>query len=209
MGIKITPNDSLRDNLEHQLRIAPQLENFVATSMVGPQESTAIDPRKASIFMALADKSFTTFNAIVILLQKGLYEDAAALVRILYESTMTATFLLYANEQEVDDYADFFMFRNWRDHQLAEEVNPIAASAFLPQASTKWRSSSIRSGAVTARASGHRVRQKKWQKSRIANYQKGSRSSPCSMPLSIVNAAHTSTPMFAPSKTEFRRLLKD
>jgi hypothetical protein len=132
MGIKVTPNDSLRDNLEHQLRIAPEFEKFVATTVVGTQESTTIDPRKASIFMALADKSFTTFHSILILLQGAIYEDAAALVRILYESTMTATFVLYANEQEVDDYADFFMYRNWRDHQLAEQVNPNAASAFAP-----------------------------------------------------------------------------
>jgi hypothetical protein len=133
VGIKVTPNDGLRDNLEHQLRIASELENFVATTVAGPQESTTIDPRKASIFMALADKSFTTFHSIAILSQAGLYEDVAALVRILYESTMTATFLLYADEQQVDDYADFFMYRNWRDHQLVEEVNPIAKNAFPPQ----------------------------------------------------------------------------
>jgi hypothetical protein len=139
MGIKVTPNDSLRDNLEHQLLIVPELEKFVATTMVGPQESPTIDPRKASIFMALTDKSFTTFHSIAILSQAGLYEDAAALVRILYESTMTAAFLLYADEQQVDDYADFFMYRNWRDHQLAEEVNPIAKGAFRPEILKKMR----------------------------------------------------------------------
>ncbi len=135
MGIKITPNNSLRGNIEHQLRIAPELENFVATTIAGPQESTAIDRRKACIFMALASKSFTTFHAIFSLLQTGpCLEDAAALVRVLYESTMTAAFLLHADERAVDDYADFFMYRNWRDHQLAKEVNPVgAANAFPPE----------------------------------------------------------------------------
>jgi hypothetical protein len=133
VGIKITPNDVLRDNLKHQLLIAGELENFVTTTVVGPQESTTIDPRKASVFMALADKSFTTFHSIVVLSHAGLYEDASALVRILYESTMTAAFLLYADEQQVDDYADFFMYRNWRDHQLADKVNPIAKNAFPPE----------------------------------------------------------------------------
>jgi hypothetical protein len=139
MGIKLTPNDSLRDHLEHQLRIAQQLENFVATTTTGPQKSDTVDPRKASIFMALADKSFTTFHSIAILSKAGLYEDAASLVRILYESTMTAAFLLYADEQQVDDYADYFMYRNWRDHQLAEEVNPIAASALPPDVLKEMR----------------------------------------------------------------------
>jgi len=133
MGIKVTPNDSLRDNREHQLLIARELENFVTTTVAGPQESTTIDRRKASIFMALADKSFTTFHSIVVLSQAGLYEDASALVRIFYESTMTAAFLLYADSQQVDDYADFFMYRNWRDHQLAEKVNPISKNAFPPE----------------------------------------------------------------------------
>jgi hypothetical protein len=135
MGIKVKPNDRLRCNIGHQLRIAPELENFVTTTIVGPQESTTIDRRKACIFMALASKSFTTFHAIFSLLQSGrCLEDAAALVRVLYESTMTAAFLLYADERAVDDYADFFMYRNWRDHQLAKEVNPVgAANAFPPE----------------------------------------------------------------------------
>jgi hypothetical protein len=46
MGIKIEPNSSLRDDLQHQLRIAPQLEEFVESTMVGPQEFTTIDFRR-------------------------------------------------------------------------------------------------------------------------------------------------------------------
>jgi len=134
MGIKVTPNDSLCSNIEHQLRIAPELENFVATTIAGPQESTTIDRRKACIFMALANKSFTTFHAIFSLLRTGsCLEDAAVLVRVLYESTMTATFLLYADKRTVDDYADFFMYRNWRDHQLFKEINTVGAANAFPQ----------------------------------------------------------------------------
>jgi len=134
MGIKIEPNYNLRDDLEHQLRIAPELENFVKTTMVGPQETTTIDRRKACIFMALASKSFTTFRAIVTLLRTGSFlEDSAVLVRVLYEATMTATFLLYSNDRAVDDYADFFMYRNWRDHQLVKALEPtVADNAIRP-----------------------------------------------------------------------------
>jgi len=61
------------------------------------------------------------------LLQNGtLLEDSAALVRVLYESAMTATFLLNSDEQTVDDYADYFMYRNWRDHQLYKAIEPTA-----------------------------------------------------------------------------------
>jgi hypothetical protein len=132
MGIKIKPNDSLRDDLEHQLRIAPELEDFVKTTMVGPQESTTIDRRKACVFMALASKSFTTFRAVFSLLRAGSFlEDSAVLVRVLYESTMTATFLLYSDESVVDDYADFFMYRNWRDHQLVKALEPTVADTAI------------------------------------------------------------------------------
>ena len=134
MGIKIEPNDALRDDLRHQLQIAPQLENFVATTMVGAQDFKEMDNRKACIFMALANKSFHTFRAIFILLKDGsLLEDSAVLVRVLYESALTATFLLSSNEQTIDDYADFFMFRNWRDHQLYKAMEPTADKRIRPE----------------------------------------------------------------------------
>lgn len=132
MGIKINPDLSLRDDLQHQLSIAPELEEFVATTMTGRQEFT-IDERRACIVMALASKSFMTFRSIFILLKTSspLPEDAAALVRILYESTLTATFLLHADSKIVDDYADFFMYRNWRDHQLVRELDATVADKAL------------------------------------------------------------------------------
>jgi hypothetical protein len=134
MGIKMEPNPSLRDDLQHQLKIAPQLEEFVASTMVGPQEFKETDRRKMCIFMALANKSFHTYRAIFILLQNGsLLEDAAVLVRVLYESTLNATFLLHSDEHTIDDYADFFMFRNWRDHQLYKAVDPTADKRVRPE----------------------------------------------------------------------------
>src|SRR5580700_8312630 len=101
MGIKMEPNQS--DDLQHQLKIAPQLEEFVASTMVGPQEFKEADRRKMCIFMALANKSFHTYRAIFILLQNdSLLEDAAVLVRVLYESTLNATFLLHSDEHTID-----------------------------------------------------------------------------------------------------------
>jgi hypothetical protein len=170
MGIKVEPNNSLRGNIEHQLRIAPELETFVTATIVGPQESPTIDRRKAYIFMALANKSFTTFHAIFSLLKSGrCLEDAAALVRVLYESTMTAAFLLYADVQAVDDYADFFMYKNWRDHQLLKKVNPVgAANAFPPETLQKMESQfkqvqgRYRNGKWTSRSAEDMARVADW-----------------------------------------------
>jgi hypothetical protein len=92
MGIKIEPNDALRDDLRHQLQIAPQLENFVATTMVGPQEFKEMDNRKACIFMALANKSFHTFRAIFILLKDGsLLEDSTPRIHFLLTASRSPT----------------------------------------------------------------------------------------------------------------------
>jgi len=136
MGIKVEPNPdrSRRRNLPLQLEIANKLLRFVDTTTTEPQTPSNLDPRRSCILMSLSAKSFATFQSVQALVKLGMYEDASALVRIMYESAMIATFLAYAaDDQTVDDYADYFMFRNWRDHELAGQVNPEAAKAFAPE----------------------------------------------------------------------------
>ena len=72
------------------------------------------------------------------------------------------------------------MYRNWRDHQSAEKVNPIAAERFPLEILKEMQNNSLRSRGVTAKANGHRVRQKTWRKSPTTGYQKGLRFSPAS-----------------------------
>jgi hypothetical protein len=133
MGIKVEPNPdrSRRKNLPLQLETADKLLRFVEATTTEPQTPANLDPRRSCILMCLATKTFATFQSVQTLLKLGMYEDAPALVRIMYESAMIATFLAHAaDDQTVDDYADYFMFRNWRDHELAVQVNPEAAKAF-------------------------------------------------------------------------------
>jgi len=142
MGIKVEPNPdrSRRRNLPLQLEIGDKLLLFVETTTKEPQTPANRDPRRSCILMSLAAKSFATFQSVQALVRLGMYEDASALVRVMYESAMIATFLAYAaDDRTVDDYADYFMFRNWRDHELALKVNPEAAKAFTPDVLSKMK----------------------------------------------------------------------
>jgi len=136
MGIKVEPNPdrSRRQNLPLQLEVADKLLRFAATMTTEPRTTENLNPRRAYILMALGAKTFATFQSVQALLKLGMCEDSSALVRIMYESAMIATFLAHAaDDQTVGDYADYFMFRNWRDHELALQVNPEAAKAFAPE----------------------------------------------------------------------------
>jgi hypothetical protein len=142
MGIKVEPNAdrSRRRNLPLQLEIADKLLHFVDTTTTEPQTPSNLDPRRSCILMSLAAKTFATFQSVRALLKIGMYEDASALVRVMYESAMIATFLAHAaDDGTVDDYAEYFMFRNWRDHELALQVNSEAANAFPPEFLAKMK----------------------------------------------------------------------
>lgn len=135
MGIKVEPNPdrTRRRNLPLQLEIANKLLRFAESTTTEPQVPANLDPRRSCILMSLAAKTFATFQSVQALVKLGMFEDASALVRVMYESAMIATFLARAaDDQTVDDYSDYFMFRNWRDHELALQVNPQAANAFAP-----------------------------------------------------------------------------
>lgn len=142
MGIKVEPNPdrSRRRNLPLQLDIGDKLVRFAATMTTEPRVTENLNPRRSYILMALGAKTFATFQSVQALLKRGMYEDSSALVRIMYESAMIATFLAHAaDDQTVEDYAAYFMFRNWRDHELALQVNPEAAKAFAPDVLGKMK----------------------------------------------------------------------
>ncbi|MGC2698621.1 MAG: DUF5677 domain-containing protein [Candidatus Acidiferrales bacterium] len=110
--------------------MAQKLTEFVDGNFLGWQNIA--DARKGSILMALADKSFVTFRAIRHLLQDSLFvDDASALVRVQYECIVNALFVSYSPYPVPDDYADYFMYRHWYDHQQVAIRDPkTAANAF-------------------------------------------------------------------------------
>jgi len=136
MGIQMDSNPTLTRNFPHQLRIANKLMEYAerVLSIAKPDDDISkLDFHRKSIVIALGGKAFRTFNAIVNLTEKGHADDAASLNRVLYECALVPTYLLDAPTQTVEDYSDYAMYRNWRDHKLFSEVDPItAAKAFAP-----------------------------------------------------------------------------
>lgn len=135
MGIPLEPNPALTTDFQHQLRIAKKLMEYadrVVTTEKPDDDPSRTDHQKL-IAMALGGKGFRTFNAIIDLLEKGHADDATILSRALYECSLVAIYLLDAPEQVVEDYSDYFMYRNWRDHKLFSEIDPTtAAKSFSP-----------------------------------------------------------------------------
>jgi hypothetical protein len=76
-----------------------------------------------------------TFRAIRHLLQNCPFvDDATALVRVQYECIVNALFVYYSPYPVPDDYADYFMYRQWYDHkQIASRDPETAASALSPE----------------------------------------------------------------------------
>jgi Family of unknown function (DUF5677) len=135
VGIPLEANPALTTDFQHQLRIAKKLIEYadhVVTTEKPDDDPSRTDHQKL-IAMALGGKGFRTFSAMIDLLEKGYADDAAILSRALYECSLVAIYLLDAPEQVVEDYSDYFMYRNWRDHKLFSELDPTtAAKAFSP-----------------------------------------------------------------------------
>ncbi len=136
MGIQIDTNPALTTNFPHQLRIAKQLMEYAERAITNAKPEDDIskpDFHRKSIVIALGGKAFRTFNAVVDLAEKGHADDAASLNRVLYECALVAAYLLNAPAQTVEDYSDYFMYRNWRDHELFSQLEAtIAAKALTP-----------------------------------------------------------------------------
>jgi hypothetical protein len=127
---------SLNQDLNHQLRVAQKLTEYANANLVG--SPTISDVRRSVILMSLADKSFVTFQAIRHLLQDSLFvDDASALVRVQYECIVNALFVFHSADPVPDNYADYFMYRNWYDHQQVSAKDPeIAANSLSPEVLT-------------------------------------------------------------------------
>lgn len=106
MGIKVEPNPdrSRGRNLPLQLDIGDKLLRFAATMTTAPRAPGNLTPRRSYVLMALGAKTFASFQSVQALLKLGMYEDSSALVRVMYESALTATFLAHAaDDQTVED----------------------------------------------------------------------------------------------------------
>jgi hypothetical protein len=80
------------------------------------------------IFFGLTLKNLHTFEAIRILCERSLVDDALALVRVLIEGIINAAVVLFGDDATANDYADFPDYKNWIDFQGLEKVAPEAVS---------------------------------------------------------------------------------
>jgi Family of unknown function (DUF5677) len=122
------PSSSLTSNYSHQRDISNKLVSLSNKVLGGTLTDKKGFARKDHIFFGLTLKSLHTFEAIQILCEHSLVDDAFALVRVLIEGIINATVVLFGDDATADDYADFPDYKNWIDFQALENVAPEAVS---------------------------------------------------------------------------------
>jgi hypothetical protein len=115
---------SLTLDVVHQSNIAMKLAELAKQILSGTIRSEAEFVRKDYVFFALADKSVMTFDAIQILCERFLVDDAFALIRVLIESVINGTYVSQTNDQIANDYADYPDFRDWIEFEQLRAVAP-------------------------------------------------------------------------------------
>jgi Family of unknown function (DUF5677) len=67
--------------------------------------------------MALVDKALYTFQAIIVLVNKGDAGDAYSLLRTFVESTVNAAYIRFKGDEAADTFVDFLTYRRWIEFQ--------------------------------------------------------------------------------------------
>jgi Family of unknown function (DUF5677) len=127
-------------NFGHQADVTTHLLEFGKEMLSGTFHSETPFVRKDLIFFALADKSLLTAEAIYILTNRMLVDDAFALIRVLIEGVVNGTYVLQMNDQTANDYADFPDFRDWIEFNQLQAVAPEITNATLTEDVVKMRS---------------------------------------------------------------------
>jgi hypothetical protein len=120
---------SLTFNYPHQRDISNRLVSFSNKVLGGTLRDKKGFARRDRIFFGLTHKSLYTFEAIRILCERSLVDDAFALVRVLIEGTINASFVFFMNDATANDYADFSDYQKWIQFRDLEKVAPEAVSA--------------------------------------------------------------------------------
>ncbi len=80
--------------------------------------------RKDYVFFGLADKGRVTFEAIRVLCEKSLIDDAFCLVRTLIEGIINGAYVAHKGDEVAKHYADFPDYWNWIEFTQLREVAP-------------------------------------------------------------------------------------
>jgi len=128
--MRTEPQSELTLDFPHQVSISKRLLDH-GRAIFEEREIPA--ERKDVIFIALADKCFTTSNAILVLCESAHVEDALCLLRVLIEAVITGGYLLISDPKVADDYADYPQYSNWKQFQALQATSPEISMDMTPE----------------------------------------------------------------------------
>jgi len=143
------PSSSLTFNYPHQRDISKKLVSFSNKVLGGTLTDKKGFALRDCIFFGLAHKSLHTFEAIRILCEHSLVDDAFALVRTLIEGIINATFVFFMNDATAKDYADFSDYHKWIqfrdfDEKVAREAESAVPMAEVEEMKNKYEAVRMR-----------------------------------------------------------------
>jgi hypothetical protein len=111
-------------NLDHQRAIAKDLWDLSNQVFEGTHQAETEFTRKDYVFFGLADKARVTFEAIQVLCDKSLIDDAFCLVRTLIEGIINGAYVAHKGDEIANDYAEFPDYWSWIEFTQLREVAP-------------------------------------------------------------------------------------
>ncbi len=120
-------------NYKHQRKISKQLLDFANEGFEGTLHAETEFTRKDYAFLGLADKARITFEAIQVLCEKSLLDDAFALSRTMIEAVINGAYVAHMGDQVANDYADFPDYWDWVEYSQLIEVEPEMAAGMPPE----------------------------------------------------------------------------
>ena len=100
-------------DLDHQRAVAAELSTFANQVFEGTHTAETEFTRKDYVFFGLADKARVTFDAIVLLCDQSLIDDAFILIRAMVEAVINGTYVQHMGDEAANDYAGFPDFWDW------------------------------------------------------------------------------------------------
>lgn len=111
-------------DFDHQCAIAVNLTTFANQVFEGTHTAETQFTRKDYVFFGLADKARLTFEAIQVLCERSLIDDAFVLVRAMIEAVINGAYIAHMGDQAANDYADFPDYWNWIEFTQLQAVAP-------------------------------------------------------------------------------------
>ena len=100
-------------DLDHQRAVAAELSTFANQVLEGTHTAETEFTRKDYVFFGLADKARMTFEAIVLLCDHSLIDDAFILIRSMVEAIINGTYVQHMGDDVANHYADFPDYWDW------------------------------------------------------------------------------------------------